>query len=50
MPKADSNYACFAVMTIDSALKRYESYYRQVFLKECKHNKKEMIRHITEDL
>ena len=50
MPKAGSNYACLAVMTIDSALKRYENYYLQEFLKECKYIKKEMIRHITEDL
>ena len=50
MLKAGSNYTCLAVMTIDSALKRYENYYLQVFLKEYKYVEKEMIRHITEDL
>ena len=50
MLKAGSNYTCLAVMTIDSALKRYENYYLRVFLKEYKYVEKEMIRHITEDL
>ena len=37
--KVDSNHACFAVITLDSALKKDEDYYPQVFLKECKYIK-----------
>ena len=50
MPKAGSNCTCLVVMTIHSALKRYENYYLQLLLKEYKYIEKEMIRHITEDL
>ena len=35
--KVDSNHTCFAVITLDSALKRDENYYPQVFLKEFKY-------------
>ena len=38
--KVDSNHACFTVITLDSALKKDEDYYPQVFLKECKNIKK----------
>ena len=31
--KSGSDYACLAVITIDSALKKEENYYLQVFLK-----------------
>ena len=31
--KVDSNYNYFAVTGLDSGLKKYESYYPQVFLK-----------------
>ena len=34
--KADSNHTCLAVINLDSALKKDEIYYPQVFLKECK--------------
>ena len=37
MPKASSNHTCLAVIKIDSAFKKDENYYVQVFLKECKH-------------
>ena len=33
-----------------SALKKDESYYRQVFLKECKNVEKKVIRHINNNL
>ena len=36
MPKAGSNYTCLAVFVIDSALKKDEYYYLQVFLNEFK--------------
>ena len=52
IPKPGSNYICLAVVTSDSALKKDENYYPQVFLKECKYTKKEkkVISHITDDL
>ena len=50
MPKVGSNHTCLAVVMIDSALKREENYYLQVFLKEGKYIEKEVIRHITEDI
>ena len=36
MPKMDSNHTFLAVISLDSALKKYENLYLQVFLKECK--------------
>ena len=50
LSKAGSNYTCLAVITIDSALKKDENYYPQVFLKECKYTEKEVIRQVTEDI
>ena len=50
MPMSFSSHTCLTVITIDSALTKDEIYYLQVFLKECKYTKKEVIRHITEDL
>ena len=35
--KIDSNHTCVAVISLDSALKKDENYYPQVFLKECKY-------------
>ena len=32
-PKLASNHTCFAVITLDSALKKDDSYYPQVFLR-----------------
>ena len=40
-----SNHTCLAVITLDSAQKKDENYYLQVFLKECKYTGK-MIRQI----
>ena len=50
IPKFDSNYTCSAVITLDSALKKNDNYYLQVFLKECKYIEKKVIRHINDDL
>ena len=47
MPKAGSNYTCLAVFVIDSALKKDEYYYLQVFLNEFKYIEKEVIRYIS---
>ena len=40
IPKVDSNPTCLAVISLDSALKKDENYYPQVFLKGCKYIKK----------
>ena len=48
--KIDSNHTCLAVISLDSALKKDESYYPQVFLKECKFIEKKVIRHINDNL
>ena len=45
-PKLDSNNTCFAVISLDSALKKDANYYLQFFLKECKCIKKKVVRHI----
>ena len=46
----DSNYTCLAVISLDSALKKDENYYLQVFLKECKYIEKKVVRHIHDTL
>ena len=50
IPKADSNHTCLAVISLDSALKKDENYYLQVFFKECKYIEKKVIRHINDNL
>ena len=52
MLKEGSHYICLSMVQIDSVLKMCESYYPQVFLKECKYifKEKEVTRHLTEDL
>ena len=47
--KVDSNHTCLAVISLDSALKKDDNYYRQVFLKECKYIEKKVIRHINDN-
>ena len=46
----DSNHTCLAVMNLDSALNKDGNYYPKVFLKECKHIDKKVIRYIIHDL
>ena len=48
--KVDSNYTCFAVINLDSALKKGKNYYPQGFSKECKYIQKKVIRHINDNL
>ena len=50
IPKVDSNHTCLAVISLDSALKKDESFYLQVFLKECKYIMKKVIRYINDNL
>ena len=47
--KVDFNHTCFAVITLDSALKKDEDY-PQVLLKECKYIEKKIVRHINDNL
>ena len=46
----DFYHICLAVITWDSALRKDEQYYLQVFLKECRYIKKKVIRYIVCDL
>ena len=36
IPKLNSNHTCLATAWLDSALKKDDNYYPQVYLKECK--------------
>ena len=46
----DSNHTCLAIISLDSALKKDDNYYPQVFLSECKHIEKKVVRHIYDNL
>ena len=48
--KVDSNYTYLAVISLDSALKKDDNYYLQVFLTECKYIEKKVIRHVNVSL
>ena len=48
--KVDSNHTGYAVITLDSVLKKDDNYYLQEVLKECKCIEKKEIRHITDYL
>ena len=50
IPKPDPNHTCLAVISLDSAFKRDDNLYPQVFLKERKYNEKKIVRHIIDDL
>ena len=43
IPKVDSNHTCLAVVSLDFVHRKDESYYLQVFLKECKYIDKKSI-------
>ena len=44
------NHTCLPVITLDSALKKDDSYYPQVFLKQCKYIEKGVVRQIHDSL
>ena len=46
----DSNHTYLAVIGLDTALKKDENYYSQVFLKECKYIEKKVITLINSNL
>ena len=48
--KLDSNDTCLAVISLDSALKKDDNYYPQVFLKERKYIEKKVFRHVHDNL
>ena len=48
IPNVDSNHTCLAVTSLDTALRKDENYYPQVFLKECKYIEKKVVRHIND--
>ena len=51
VPKVDSNHTCLSVISLDSALKKDNSYFLQVFLKkQCKRFEKKVVRHIHDNL
>ena len=50
IPMVDSNHTCLAVISLDSALKKDDNYYPQVFLKECKYIEKKVVSHIYDNL
>ena len=50
IPKVNSNHTCLAVISLDSALKKDDNYYSQVFLKECNYIEKKVIVHINDNL
>ena len=52
IPKVDSNdiESCLAVITLDSALKKDDSYNPQAFLREYKYIEKNVVRHINDNL
>ena len=48
--KLDSNHTCLAVISLDSAFKKNDNYYPEVFLKECKYIEKKVVMHIHDHL
>ena len=50
IPKVGSNHNCFEVISLDSALKKDEIFYPQVFLKQCKYTEQKVIRYINDNL
>ena len=49
-PKVNSNHSCLAVINLDSALKKDENYYLQVFLKEYQYIEKKVFWDINNNL
>ena len=50
IPKLESNHTCLAVISLDSATKKDDNYYPQIFLIGCKYFEKEVVRHIHDNL
>ena len=50
IPKLDSNHTCLAVSSLDSATKKDDNHYLEVFLKEYTYIEKKVVRHIHDNL
>ena len=50
MIKKFLRWVLIILFSLDSALKKDENYYPQVFLKECKHIEKKVIGHVNNNL
>ena len=50
IPMLDSNHTFLAVISLDSALKKDDNYYPQLFLKVCKYIEKNVVRHLLDIL
>ena len=50
MIKKFLSWILIILVCLDSALKKDDNYYPQLFLKECKYIKKKVIRFITQDI
>ena len=50
VPKVDYNHTFLPVISLDSALKKDENCYPQVFFKECKYIQKRVVRLIIDNL
>ena len=50
IPKANSVHTCLVVISLDSALRKDENYFLQVFLKQGKSIENKVIRHINDNL
>ena len=48
-PKVESNHSHLAVISLDSALKKNENYYLQIFLKDCKYIEKKLVRNTNDN-
>ena len=48
--KLDSNHSCLAAISLDSSLKKYDKYYPQVFLNECKYIEEKEFMHVHDNL
>ena len=50
IPKLVSNHTCLAVISLDSALKKDDTYHLQVLLQECEYIEKKLVRYIHDNL
>ena len=48
--EVDSSHTCLVIISLESAPEKDDSYYPQVFLRECKYIKKKVVRHIHDNL
>ena len=49
MSNVDPNHTCLPIIGLDSALKKDENFYLQIFLKECNYIEKNVVTHINDN-